>query len=241
MAPGATLKTSKSAPVTPTASSTPKEKEEAPKNELFSKLSEKSPIIAAVITTAFATNPALKSARSCMGPSCAGFRDFLLRGTVVDMAVAIVLGLAFMELIKAFISCLVTPLFAAIWKKQRFADTKWVVRGSELAIGKFVNTLLAFVLVCLILYYCIVVPMIALTEATNPKDSRRPCPKCLEDIAAGAERCPHCTAVVPIAAHLQARMDADVTGEIQADLDGVRNNTSYFDTLKSWIPGAGPK
>lgn len=110
----------------------------------------------------------------------------------------------------------------------------------QFAIGKFINALLAFCLVCLILYYCIVLPMIHLQEVVNPKESRRPCPKCLEDIAAGAERCPHCTAAVPIAAALQARMDADETGEIQADLEDVRAN-SYFSTFKSWIPGADKK
>ena len=108
----------------------------------------------------------------------------------------------------------------------------------QFAIGKFVNIFLAFALVCLIVYYCIVVPHLAILEAVNPKESRRPCPKCLEDIAAGAERCPHCTSPVPIDARLQARMNADVTGEIEADLADVRNNTpSYFSALKSWIPG----
>lgn len=110
----------------------------------------------------------------------------------------------------------------------------------QFAIGKFINIFLAFVLVCLILYYLVVLPTMHLQEAVNPKESRRPCPKCLEDIAAGAERCPHCTSVVPIAARLQARMDADVTGEIREDLEEVRNNgSSYFSTLKSWIPGTG--
>lgn len=127
-----TLKTAKSAPVTPVAAASSTPDAAPPKPELFSKLSEKSPVLGAVLTTVLAANPAMKAARGCMGPSCAGFRDWLLRGTVVDMAVAIVLGLAFIELIKAFISCLVTPLFAAIWKKDRkFADMKWVLRGSE--------------------------------------------------------------------------------------------------------------
>lgn len=80
--------------------------------------------------------------------------------------------------------------------------------------------------------------MVNLQEVVNPKESRRPCPKCLEDVAAGAERCPHCTSVIPISASLQARMDADATGEIEADLEEVRN-PSYFSQFKAWLPGRG--
>jgi len=76
----APLKTAKSAPVTPVAAAAPAPAAEPPKPaELFSKLSEKSPVWGAVLTTVISANPAMKAARGCMGPSCAGFRDWLLR------------------------------------------------------------------------------------------------------------------------------------------------------------------
>jgi hypothetical protein len=80
--------------------------------------------------------------------------------------------------------------------------------------------------------------MVHLIELKSPADSRRPCPKCLSDIAAGAVKCRYCTADIPISAGLQAKMDADVTGEIQADLEVVRENklTTYF---RSWMPARG--
>jgi hypothetical protein len=296
------------APATPaaTASSSKADTPKKSDNELLTKLSEKNPVLGAVLSSVVVANPALKVAQGCMGPSCAGFRDFLLRGTVVDMAVAIVLGLAFVELIKAFISCLLTPLVAAIWKKKRFAEAKWVLRGSEIMYGKFVNTLLVFCLVCLILcvgfgfllerewrvwgcvgtflsrlprgghretsrawrrrnkhdpthltpplslsfslppsypsirYYLIALPMMHLVAIQDPAESRRPCPKCLSDIPAGAIKCRFCTADVPISANLQAKMAADPTGEIQAELEEVRENklSSYFN-FRAWMPARG--
>jgi hypothetical protein len=113
------------------ATAAPEKKAEKKDDGLVSKVSEKRPLVGAVLSSILIANPALKTAQGCMGPSCAGFREFLLRGTVVDMAVAIVLGLAFVELIKAFISSLITPLIGAIWRNKKFADLKWTVRGSE--------------------------------------------------------------------------------------------------------------
>lgn len=163
-----------------------------------------------------------KAAHGCLTDSCAGFRDFILRGNVVDLAVAIVVGAAFTELIKTFVSSFITPLISAIWGGASFESLYFTINGSQFTYGKFINALLSFIIICLIVYFLVVMPMMKLLAVLDPKTARRPCPECLEEVAAGAQRCKFCTSTIPVAASLQTAMAEDA--ELKKELDDVRAN-----------------
>lgn len=128
------------------------------------------------------------------------FREFLLRGNLVEMAVAFVIGLAFAAVITAFVTDLVTPLIAAIGGNPDFAALKFRINGSQFLYGAFINALIAFVLVAAVLFFFVVKPVNALMRrrATEPEvDSMtKPCPRCLSSIPVGATKCAFCTADV---------------------------------------------
>lgn len=129
-----------------------------------------------------------------------GFRDFMLRGNVVDLAVAVVMGAAFGALVSAFVKDLLTPLIAAIAGRPDFSALKFTINNSEFLYGDFLNVLLSFLLVGAAVYFFVVVPMNALQarirrEAPAPPATKQ-CPECLSEIPAAARRCAHCTAVV---------------------------------------------
>lgn len=129
-----------------------------------------------------------------------GFRDFMLRGNVVDLAVAVVMGAAFGALVSAFVKDLLTPLIAAIAGRPDFAALKFTVNNSQFLYGDFLNALVSFLLVGAGVYFFVVAPMNALQarirrEAPAPPATKQ-CPECLSEIPAAARRCAHCTAVV---------------------------------------------
>jgi large conductance mechanosensitive channel len=127
-----------------------------------------------------------------------GFRDFLLRGNVVDLAVAVVIGAAFGAVVTALVKDLITPLIAAIGGKPDFSGLTFTVNNSKFLYGEFVNAVVSFVLVGAAIYFLIVAPMNAIharwkkPEAPTTKE----CPECLSTIPIGARRCAHCTAVI---------------------------------------------
>ncbi|KAF6260915.1 large-conductance mechanosensitive channel [Scenedesmus sp. NREL 46B-D3] len=122
-----------------------------------------------------------------------GFRDFILRGTVVELAVAVVLGTAFTNLISAVTSDWITPLIGAIFKGANFWDLSFELNGSTFRYGHFINELVMFMLVCLILYFGVVLPLNKLQYAAfKYKAIMRDCPYCLEEISMAATRCKHC-------------------------------------------------
>lgn len=129
-----------------------------------------------------------------------GFGRFLMRGNVIDLAVAVVIGAAFGAVVTALVKDLLTPLIAAIAGKPDFAALAFTVNGSRFAIGDFINALIAFVLVAAAVYYFIVAPMNAIVERFKKPSAEplalRECPECLSDIPAAATRCKFCTAVV---------------------------------------------
>jgi large conductance mechanosensitive channel len=132
------------------------------------------------------------------------FRQFVLRGNVVDLAVAVVVGAAFGAVVQSFVADLVTPLIAAIGGKPRFAGISFTVNGSEFLVGHFLNQLLSFVLVAAVLFFLVVRPVNALLERFRPEPPAdaptRTCPECLSDIPAAARRCAFCTVdVAPVA------------------------------------------
>jgi large conductance mechanosensitive channel len=109
-----------------------------------------------------------------------GFRDFILRGNVVDLAVAVVIGAAFTRIIAAFVEDLLTPLIAAIVGKPDFSALTFKVNGSQFRYGDFVNALIAFMLVAAVIYFLVVVPVSRLYA--RPSRGEEPPPEPTEDI-----------------------------------------------------------
>ena len=131
-----------------------------------------------------------------------GFKQFILRGNVVDMAVGVVIGAAFASVVTAFTKDLLTPLIAAIVKAPNFAGLKFTINGSEFRYGSFINAVISFVSVATVVFFAIVKP-VSVLNARRPAEGEpavRECPECLSAIPAAARRCPHCTSEVTPAA-----------------------------------------
>ncbi len=128
-----------------------------------------------------------------------GFKNFILRGNVVDMAVGIVVGAAFGTVVTAFVKDLLTPFIAAIVKQPNFSGIAFTINGSKFMIGEFVNALISFLLIAAAVYFGIVLPINKLlAKVQKPAaPTTRPCPECLSDIPLKARRCAHCTSAVP--------------------------------------------
>jgi large conductance mechanosensitive channel len=130
------------------------------------------------------------------------FKKFILRGNVVDLAVAVVVGVAFTAMITAFVADIVTPLIAAIFGKPDFSNLSFTLNHSKFKYGSFLNAVIAFVIVAIVVFFAVVVPLTALMRRLNlvPKDEaepeKHPCPECLSDIPVAARRCAFCTAEV---------------------------------------------
>jgi large conductance mechanosensitive channel len=133
-----------------------------------------------------------------------GFKKFILRGNVVDMAVGVVIGAAFATVVGAFTKDLLTPLInAMIGKPGQFADVKFAIRGSEFNIGDFINAAISFLLVAAAVYFFVVLPVNALLARMHkdepaPAPTTKKCPECLSDIPIEARRCAHCTQPIPV-------------------------------------------
>ena len=128
------------------------------------------------------------------------FREFILRGSLVDLAVAVVIGTAFGALITALVKDLITPLVAAIGGQPDFSELTFKINGSEFLYGEFINALLAFVIIAAVVFFLIVKPVNALMSRrkvdTATDATTRPCPECLSDIPMAASRCAFCTSEV---------------------------------------------
>ena len=132
-----------------------------------------------------------------------GFRDFLFRGNVVDLAVAVVIGAAFGAVVTALVKDLLTPFIAALVGKPDFSAYAFEVHGSKFLYGDFINAVIAFILVAGAVYFFIVLPMNKLVEwqrrAEKPADpTTKKCPECLSEVPIEARRCAFCAQ--PIAA-----------------------------------------
>jgi large conductance mechanosensitive channel len=129
-----------------------------------------------------------------------GFRTFLLRGNVVDLAVGVVIGIAFGVVITAFVKDLVTPLIAAIGGQPDFSGLYFTVNNSKFAYGDFLNALIAFVIVAIVIYVFVIVPYTALMARSRkeppPDPTIKKCPECLSDIPVDAPRCAFCGELV---------------------------------------------
>ena len=132
------------------------------------------------------------------------FKSFLLRGNLVDLAVAIVIGVAFGAVVNALVKDIVTPIIAAIAGKPDFGGLSFTIHESRFLYGDFVNSIVTFVSVAAAIFFFVVKPVNVLTAryrtAPSPDPSIKKCPECLSDIPAGARRCAFCTSEVPRAA-----------------------------------------
>ncbi len=129
-----------------------------------------------------------------------GFRDFILKGNVVDLAVAVVLGTAFAAVVGALVEGIITPLIGAIIGEPDFGGLTFTIRDSEFFYGSVINALITFVAVAAVIYFFVVQPMNTLMERLRPgkpvDEPTRACPECLSDIPQKARRCAFCTAQV---------------------------------------------
>jgi len=130
-----------------------------------------------------------------------GFKTFLLRGNVVDLAIAVVIGVAFGAVVTAFVKDLVTPLIAALGGKPDFASLYFTINNSKFLYGEFINALIAFVIIAAVIYFFVVVPytaMVARSHKEPPADpTTKKCPECLSEIPLDATRCAFCTSPQP--------------------------------------------
>ena len=126
------------------------------------------------------------------------FKEFLLRGNLVDMAVGVVIGLAFAAVISALVADLVTPLIAAIGGQPDFSQMTFTINHSKFLYGDFINAMLAFVIVAAVIYFFVVMPYTAMVSRSRKEPPADPttkkCTECLSEIPIGARRCKFCTA-----------------------------------------------
>jgi large conductance mechanosensitive channel len=134
------------------------------------------------------------------------FKKFILRGNVVDLAVAVVIGAAFTAVVTAFVKDFITPLIGAIFGTQNFNDLTFTVNHSQFNYGAFINALLSFLIVATVVFFAVVIPLNMLMKRLNllpteePEPETRDCPQCLSEIPVAAQRCAFCTSEVTPAA-----------------------------------------
>jgi large conductance mechanosensitive channel len=130
-----------------------------------------------------------------------GFREFVLRGNVVDLAVAVVIGGAFGAVITALVKDLITPLIAALVGTPDFSAYGLTIGGSRLLIGDFLNAVISFLLIAAAVYFFVVAPINAFIARRKrgevpPDPTTKKCPECLSEVPIAARRCAFCTSVL---------------------------------------------
>jgi large conductance mechanosensitive channel len=134
------------------------------------------------------------------------FRKFILRGNVVDLAVAVVIGAAFSAIVTAFVKDIITPLIGAIYKQKSFSEAHFTVHGSQFLYGDFVNAVISFVIVAAVIFFLVVQPINKLQaratrNKTSPEATTRKCTECFSEVPNQATRCAFCTSkLIPIKA-----------------------------------------
>ncbi|MER6505563.1 large conductance mechanosensitive channel protein MscL [Nonomuraea sp. NPDC050227] len=126
-----------------------------------------------------------------------GFKKFLLRGNIVELAVAVIVGATFSGLVQALVTDLITPLIGAVTggRQPNFAEYSFTINGSQFKYGDFLNHLLTFLVIAAVVYWLVVAPMTRLIHLfdRDKAATTKECPECLSDIPAEASRCAHCT------------------------------------------------
>lgn len=140
---------------------------------------------------------------SGLGGQLGGFKKFILRGNVVDLAVGIVIGAAFTTVVQSLVKSLITPLIGVFGGIPDFSAWFVTVNGSRFLIGDFINAVFSFVILAAVVYFFVVMPVNTLVEKYSPETPPAPtkeCPECLSKIPKLARRCAHCTAQLEPAA-----------------------------------------
>jgi large conductance mechanosensitive channel len=126
-----------------------------------------------------------------------GFKQFILRGNVVDLAVGVMIGAAFSSVVTALVSNILTPLIGAIIKTPDFSELSFTVNGSVFSYGLFLNSLISFIIIAATIYFFVVTPinaLIAKSKKDKPEDpTNKKCPECLSEVPVAASRCAFCT------------------------------------------------
>jgi large conductance mechanosensitive channel len=134
------------------------------------------------------------------------FKQFILRGNVIDLAVAVVVGAAFTAVIAAMVKDLITPLIGAIIGQPNFSSLTFTVHHSKFNYGSFLNALISFLIIATVVFFAVVIPLTHLLKRLNvlptekPKPATRACPECLSDVPEQARRCAFCTSEIPLSA-----------------------------------------
>jgi large conductance mechanosensitive channel len=124
------------------------------------------------------------------------FKDFLVRGNIVDLAVAFVIGVAFAAVVNALVTDLITPIIAAIIGKPDFSSLSFTINDSRFRYGDFLNAVITFVSIAAAVFFFVVKTMQFATSRRPSEATTRECPECLSTIPVGARRCAHCTSEV---------------------------------------------
>jgi large conductance mechanosensitive channel len=132
------------------------------------------------------------------GRFVSGFKKFLLRGNLIELAVAFVIGAAFTAIVQSLVKDLITPLIAAIGGQPDFSAMYFTVHKSKFMYGDFINSLISFLIIAAVVYFLIVAPFAKLLShlQRNKEATERDCPECLNEIPVAATRCMYCTATV---------------------------------------------
>ena len=142
-----------------------------------------------------------------------GFKAFLMRGNLISLAVAVVIGTAFTAVVTAFVADIITPLIAAIAGKPNFSSLTFTVHHSKFDYGLFINAVLSFLIIASVVYWLVVAPTVALTARLTRKAeaTTKDCPECLSTIPIAASRCMYCTVELATTTTAQAPASAAAT------------------------------
>lgn len=129
-----------------------------------------------------------------------GFKQFILRGNVVDLAVGVVIGASFGTVVTSLVKDIFTPFISAIFKSPDFSGLAFTINGSNFMYGNFLNALIAFIIVAVVVYFFVVTPintLISKTRREKPLDeTTKKCIYCLSEIPIEAKKCAYCTSVI---------------------------------------------
>ena len=128
----------------------------------------------------------------------AGFKQFILRGSVVDLAVGVMIGGAFNTVVSALVKDIMTPLIAAIFKQPNFSNFVFTINGSQFLYGDFLNNLISFLITAATIYFFVVIPINKLSnfrKGPAPVETHKSCPECLSTIPINAKRCMYCSSL----------------------------------------------